>query len=206
MAKNRVITGVEKLTSAVKSTLGASGKCVIYEDARGVPVITKDGVTVAESVVLRDPVENIGATLIKEAAKNTVREAGDGTTTATVLAESLLKLANSKEYNKESIRDIKSGMQTGLKKVEDYLKDNAVEVTGDMLTSVASISCNGDAELGKIIAEAYTKVGKDGTVLMEESETDTTYADVVEGVKLTGGLTSQSVSYTHLTLPTIYSV
>ena len=191
VAKNRVITGVEKLTSAVKSTLGASGKCVIYEDARGVPVITKDGVTVAESVVLRDPVENIGATLIKEAAKNTVREAGDGTTTATVLAESLLKLANSKEYNKESIRDIKSGMQTGLKKVEDYLKDNAVEVTGDMLTSVASISCNGDAELGKIIAEAYTKVGKDGTVLMEESETDTTYADVVEGVKLTGGLTSQ---------------
>ena len=191
VAKKRVITGVEKLTSAVKSTLGASGKCVIYEDARGVPVITKDGVTVAESVILRDPVENIGAKLIKEAAKNTVREAGDGTTTATVLAESLLKLANSNEYYEKSIRDIKHGMQTGLKKVEDYLKDNAVAVTGDMLTSVATISCNGDAELGKIIAEAYTKVGKDGTVLMEESETDTTYADIVEGVKLTGGLTSQ---------------
>ena len=95
VAKKRVITGVEKLASAVKSTLGASGKCVVYEDARGNPVITKDGVTVAESVILRDPVENIGATLIKEAAKNTVREAGDGTTTATVLAESLLKLANS---------------------------------------------------------------------------------------------------------------
>ena len=94
-AKSRVIAGVEKLAKAVKSTLGASGKCVIYEDARGLPVITKDGVTVAESVVLFDPVENMGATLIKEAARNTVREAGDGTTTATVLAESLLKEVNS---------------------------------------------------------------------------------------------------------------
>ena len=81
IAKNKVIAGVEKLAKAVKSTLGASGKCVIYEDAMGKPVITKDGVTVAESVVLFDPVENMGATLIKEAARNTVREAGDGTTT-----------------------------------------------------------------------------------------------------------------------------
>ena len=90
-AKSKIITGVDKLAKAVKSTLGASGKCVIYEDARGNPVITKDGVTVAESVVLYDPVENLGATLIKEAAKNTVKEAGDGTTTATVLAEALIK-------------------------------------------------------------------------------------------------------------------
>ena len=94
-AKSKIIAGVDKLAKAVKSTLGASGKCVIYEDARGNPVITKDGVTVAESVVLYDPVENLGATLIKEAAKNTVKEAGDGTTTATVLAESLLKEASS---------------------------------------------------------------------------------------------------------------
>ena len=85
-AKQRIIKGVEKLANAVSSTLGASGKCVIYEDARGKPVITKDGVTVAESVVLYDPVENMGATLIKEAARNTVKEAGDGTTTAIVLA------------------------------------------------------------------------------------------------------------------------
>ena len=90
-AKGKVILGVDKLAKAVKSTLGASGKCVIYEDARGKPVITKDGVTVAESVVLLDPVENMGANLIKEAAKNTVKDAGDGTTTAVVLAESLLK-------------------------------------------------------------------------------------------------------------------
>ena len=93
-AKNKIITGVDKLAKAVKSTLGASGKCVIYEDARGNPVITKDGVTVAESVVLYDPVENLGATLIKEAARNTVKEAGDGTTTATVLAESVIKEVN----------------------------------------------------------------------------------------------------------------
>ena len=90
-AKTKIIKGVDKLAQAVKSTLGASGKCVIYEDARGLPVITKDGVTVAESVVLRDPVENMGATLIKEAARNTVKEDGDGTTTATVLAEALIK-------------------------------------------------------------------------------------------------------------------
>ena len=91
-AKSKIIAGVQKLAQAVKSTLGASGKCVIYEDARGMPVITKDGVTVAQSVVLYDPVENIGATLIKEAASNTVKEAGDGTTTATVLVNLLGRL------------------------------------------------------------------------------------------------------------------
>ena len=97
-AKNKIMSGVEKLATAVKSTLGASGKCVIYEDGLGKPVITKDGVTVAESVVLFDPVENIGATLIKEASKNTVKEAGDGTTTAIVLAESLLKTVGEPGY------------------------------------------------------------------------------------------------------------
>jgi len=187
IAKNKVITGVEKLAKAVKSTLGASGKCVIYEDARGVPVITKDGVTVAESVVLFDPVENMGATLIKEAAKNTVREAGDGTTTATVLAESLLKHINN---NSENIRDIKNGINSGLKKVNDYLNKISVKIEGDMLESVSSISCNNDAELGKIIAEAYTKVGKDGVVLMEESPTEETYVEIVDGVQIDSGLTS----------------
>jgi len=186
-AKNKVIAGVEKLAKAVKSTLGASGKCVIYEDARGNPVITKDGVTVAESVVLFDPVENMGATLIKEAARNTVREAGDGTTTATVLAESLLKEVNN---SKESIRSIKDGIKSGLKKVNDYLDKISVKIEGDMLESVSSISCNNDIELGKIIAEAYTKVGKDGVVLMEESPTEETYVEVVDGVQIDSGLTS----------------
>ena len=124
-AKSKIINGVDKLAKAVKSTLGASGKCVIYEDARGRPVITKDGVTVAESVVLMDPVENIGATLIKEAAKNTVKEAGDGTTTATVLAESLLKEASSA---KGSVRDIKLGIASCAKKVYRYLDDVTIEL------------------------------------------------------------------------------
>ena len=188
LAKDKVIAGVEKLAKAVKSTLGASGKCVIYEDARGNPVITKDGVTVAESVVLFDPVENMGATLIKEAARNTVREAGDGTTTATVLAESLLKEVNNS--NNDSIREVKTGIESGLKKVNDYLNKVSVKIEGDMLESVSSISCNNDAELGKIIAEAYTKVGKDGVVLMEESPTEETYVEVVDGVQIDSGLTS----------------
>ena len=186
-AKNKVIAGVEKLAKAVKSTLGASGKCVIYEDARGNPVITKDGVTVAESVVLFDPVENMGATLIKETAKNTVREAGDGTTTATVLAESLLKEVNNSDA---TTREIKDGIKSGLKKVNDYLDKISVKIEGDMLESVSSISCNNDVELGKIIAEAYTKVGKDGVVLMEESPTEETYVDIVDGVQIDSGLTS----------------
>ena len=188
LAKSKIHAGVEKLAKAVKSTLGASGKCVIYEDARGNPVITKDGVTVAESVVLYDPVENMGATLIKEAARNTVREAGDGTTTATVLAESLLKQVS---LNEEStVREIKDGIYSGLKKINDYLNKISVKIEGDMLESVSSISCNNDNELGKIIAAAYTKVGKDGVVLMEESPTEETYVEVVDGVQVDSGLTS----------------
>ena len=189
-AKDKIIRGVEKLANAVSSTLGASGQCVIYEDARGNPVITKDGVTVAESVVLFDPVENMGATLIKEAARNTVKEAGDGTTTATVLAEALIKEVNKKEYKDNSIREIKEGINSGLNKINNYLKENALEIEGDMLQSVSAISCNNDLALGKIISEAYEKVGKDGVVLMEGSDTENTYVEVVDGVQIDSGLTS----------------
>ena len=188
-AKKRIIRGVDKLAQAVKSTLGASGKCVIYEDARGKPVITKDGVTVAESVVLYDPVENMGATLIKEAARNTVREAGDGTTTATVLAEALIKEVSNQEAN-FSIREIKEGITSGLKKVNNYLDSIKINVEGDMLRNVSSISCNNDAVLGSIISEAYEKVGKDGVVLMESSETENTYVDIVDGIQVECGITS----------------
>ena len=188
-AKNRVISGVNKLAKAVKSTLGASGKCVIYEDGRGNPVITKDGVTVAQSVVLFDPVENIGATLIKEAASNTVKQAGDGTTTATVLAESILAhVYNS--MDKATIREIKQGLQSGLDKVLDYLDSIKIDVDSDMLTNVATISCNNDKDLGLTIAEAYSAVGKDGVVLMETSDTEETYVDTVDGVQFDCGLTS----------------
>ena len=189
-AKRKIKAGVDKLAEAVKSTLGASGKCVIYEDARGNPVITKDGVTVANSVVLHDPVENLGATLIKEAASKTVSEAGDGTTTATVLAQALLNEVYSADTEKASIRDIKEGINDALVKINKYLDKSAVKIEGDMLRSVSSISCNNDKELGEIIAEAYETVGENGIVLMESSETDETYVDVVEGVQFESGLTS----------------
>ena len=189
-AKSKVITGVNKLAQAVKSTLGASGKCVIYEDGRGKPVITKDGVTVAESVVLLDPVENMGATLIKEAARNTVKEAGDGTTTATVLAEALIKQIDTAVADGLTIREIKDGVNETLDSVISYLNTVSIDVEGDMLKSVSSISCNNDSELGAIIAEAYDKVGSNGVVLMEESESEDTYVDVVDGVQVECGLTS----------------
>ena len=189
-AKNRIIGGVDKLAQAVKSTLGASGKCVIYEDARGNPVITKDGVTVANSVILLDEVENIGATLIKEAAQKTVREAGDGTTTAIVLAESLIKNVFQPDNEDESTREIKNGIQSGYEKVIEYLSKHTTPVAEDMLEHVSAISCNNDEELGKIIAEAYTKVDKDGVVLMEESDTEDTHVEMVDGVQFDSGIES----------------
>ena len=188
-ANSKIMSGVDKLTNAVKSTLGASGKCVIYEDALGRPVITKDGVTVAESVVLYDPVENIGATLIKEAAANTVREAGDGTTTATVLAHAILKEIN-KYTNEEQIRSLKKGIQGCAEEIALYLDDSSIPVADQMLQQVAYISCNNDQELGAKIGEAFSQVGQDGVVLMEESETNETYVDFVEGTQFDSGIKS----------------
>ena len=188
-AKNRIMIGVNKLASAVKSTLGASGKCVIYEDGRGKPVITKDGVTVAQSVVLLDPVENIGATLIKEAASKTVKEAGDGTTTATVLAESLLQEIY-EILQTQNTREVKQGIDSAVAKVIEYLESIKIDVDDDMLDHVATISCNNDKELGSIISEAYKTVGKDGVVLMEESDTEETYVETVDGVQFDCGITS----------------
>ncbi len=181
--------GVDKLANAVQSTLGASGKCVIYEDTMGNPVITKDGVTVAESVVLMDAVENIGATLIKEAAKKTVREAGDGTTTATVLAHSLLQEMN-EASDTYTVREIKDAVNSGLEKVLDYLNKKSIKIKDDMLEDVASISCNNDVELGRIIADAYKSVGANGVVLMEESDTEETFSEIVDGVQFDCGVKS----------------
>ena len=189
-ASEKIISGVDKLANAVKSTLGASGKCVIYEDALGKPVITKDGVTVAESVVLYDPVENMGATLIKEAAKNTVKEAGDGTTTSTVLAQSLLRQAKNALDNGVKIRELHDAYNYGLDFVNTYLDKNKIEVEGSMLRDVATISTNNDLVLGSMISEAYNNVGKHGVVLMEESESETTYFEIVDGVQFDSGLKS----------------
>jgi len=194
VASSKIMEGVGQLARAVQSTLGASGKCVIYEDAMGKPVITKDGVTVAESVVLFDPVENMGATLIKEAAKNTVKEAGDGTTTATVLAYSILKEAKQALSEGVNLRELQYGLDSGLKKVIKYIDGVKKEVTDNKILNVATISTNNDKALGKIIADAYIKVGKHGVVLMEESESEQTYFEVVDGVQFDSPLKSQHLA------------
>ena len=194
VASSKIMEGVGQLARAVQSTLGASGKCVIYEDAMGKPVITKDGVTVAESVVLFDPVENMGATLIKEAAKNTVKEAGDGTTTATVLAYSILKEAKKALSEGVNLRELQYGLDSGLKKVIKYIDGVKKEVTDNKILNVATISTNNDKALGKIIADAYIKVGKHGVVLMEESGSEQTYFEVVDGVQFDSPLKSQHLA------------
>jgi len=152
-ARGNVFKGITKLTQAVSSTLGASGKCVMLEDATGKPVITKDGVTVADSIILRDPVENMGATLIKEAARKTVKEAGDGTTTATILAHAILEEAY-KVSDKTNSRELKNGINKAVQEVVEYLESISVPVTGNMIDQIATISTNNDKELGEIIANA----------------------------------------------------
>ena len=150
-ASDKVFAGIEKLTKAVSSTLGASGKCVLLEDATGRPVITKDGVTVADSIILLDPVENMGATLLKEAARKTVREAGDGTTTATVLAHAILKNAYAIENPNE--RKIKEGINSAVNKVIEYLEKIAIKVDDNMLDQIATISTNNDPECSLELVE-----------------------------------------------------
>ena len=186
-AKDQVFKGIEKLTKAVSSTLGASGKCVILEDAQGKPIITKDGVTVADSIILLDPVENIGATLIKEAARKTVKEGGDGTTTAIVLTHAILEEAY-KKVDKSNVREIKEGIRSGVKKVIKYLEDNTVPVSGEMIDQIATISTNNDKELGKLIGNAFRAVGETGVVIMEPSTLGETEVEIVEGVEYDKGL------------------
>jgi chaperonin GroEL len=188
-AREEVFKGITKLTTAVSSTLGASGKCVMLEDHTGRPVITKDGVTVADSVILRDPVENMGATLLKEAARKTVREAGDGTTTATVLAHAILKEAY-KVSDKTNSRELKDGISKAVDKVVEFLKANSIDVQGDMLNQVASISTNNDKFLGSIIADAFKAVDNTGVVMMETSADGKTEFEVVEGVQYDKGITN----------------
>ena len=189
-ARSQVLTGVEKLTNAVGSTLGASGKCVIIEDNNGSPQITKDGVTVANSITLRDPLENIGATLIKQAAQKTVDDADDGTTTATVLAKAILDEINSHSLLDDT-RAMKEGINSGVDKVIKYLEKKSKKVTGKKIDQVATISSNNDKELGKLIGNAFKLVDETGVVMMEKSEDETTYVEVVEGFQFNRGLRSK---------------
>jgi chaperonin GroEL len=185
-ARDKVFSGIEKLAKAVSSTLGASGKCVLLEDSTGRPIITKDGVTVADSIILLDPVENMGATLLKEAARKTVREAGDGTTTATVLAHAILKNAYAVENPNE--RKIKEGINSAVEKVIKYLDDSKITVDDNMLDQIATISTNNDPELGKLVGDAFRSVGNTGVVMMESSSDPECSLELVEGIQCSMGL------------------
>jgi len=187
-AREKVFNGIEKLAQAVSSTLGASGKCVLLEDSTGKPVITKDGVSVADSIILLDPVENMGATLLKEAARKTVREAGDGTTTATVLAHAILKNAYAVEGSNE--RKIKDGINLAVTKVIDYLEKISIPVTDALLDQIATISTNNDPELGKLVGDAFRAVGNTGVVMMEPSSDPECSLELVEGIQYNMGLKS----------------
>ena len=188
-ARDNVFKGIEKLTQAVSSTLGASGKCVMLEDHTGRPIITKDGVTVADSIILRDPVENMGATLLKEAARKTVQEAGDGTTTATVLAHAIL-LEAYKVVDKTNSRELKDGINSAVEKVVKYLKLLTVDVKGSMIDQIATISTNNEPKLGKIIADAFRAVDNTGVVMMETASDGVTSVEVVDGVQYDKGITN----------------
>lgn len=187
-ARDKVFAGIEKLAKAVSSTLGASGKCVLLEDASGRPLITKDGVTVADAIILLDPVENMGATLLKEAARKTVREAGDGTTTATVLAHSILK--NAYVIEDTNTRGIKEGINKAVDKVIEYLENCSIKVDDAMLDQIATISTNNDPVLGKLVGDAFRAVGNTGIVMMETSSDPESSLQVVEGVQCNMGLTN----------------
>ncbi|MEM7698230.1 MAG: chaperonin GroEL, partial [Verrucomicrobiota bacterium] len=190
-ARHSLLAGVRKLAQAVKSTLGPSGRNVILEKKFGSPTITKDGVTVAKEIELPDPYENMGAQLIKEVSSKTSDIAGDGTTTATVLAESIYS---------EGLRNVTAGanptsLQRGILKASEALVEQlrgiSTEVTDTKeIAQVATVSANWDNEIGDIIADAMDKVGKDGTITVEEAKGIETTLDVVEGMQFDKGYLS----------------
>ncbi len=191
-ARTKLISGISKISNAVKSTLGPQGQTVLIESTQHTQglTVTKDGVTVAKSIFLIDPVENLAVRMMKQASEKTANVAGDGTTTAIVLTEALVKAGQ--KYIKEGdntieiVRDIRWQGQAIL----DEIKERAIPVTDDMLEDIATISANNDPEIGKIIAEAYKEVGRDGIVTVERSQTDKTYSEVTNGIKVDRGYTS----------------
>ena len=189
-AKQKLINGVNSVANAVKVTLGAAGRNVIIEDERGLPHVTKDGVTVANSINLSDPVENLGASIIKQASDRSARNSGDGTTTTCVLTQALIKESFNVIDENTNITQFKKGMEDACVAVVKSLKDQSKKVSNKTLKSVSRISANNDTELGNIIAEAYIKVGKDGVVTMEESLNSDTYVSVIDGTKIKKGYTS----------------
>ncbi|MBQ5997170.1 MAG: chaperonin GroEL, partial [Bacteroidales bacterium] len=191
-ARDALKKGVDQLADAVKVTLGPKGRNVIIEKKFGAPAVTKDGVTVAKEVELKDKAENLGAQLVKEVASKTNDDAGDGTTTATVLAQALVSVGMKNVIAGANPIDLKRGMDKAVAKIVESLKGQAQEVGDDLkkIEQVATISANNDPEIGKLISEAMAKVKKEGVITVEEAKVSDTYVDVVEGMQFDRGYIS----------------
>ena len=191
-ARDLLKKGVDELADAVKVTLGPKGRNVIIDKKYGAPQITKDGVTVAKEIELEDPFKNMGAQLVEEVASKTNDDAGDGTTTATVLAQSIIGVGLKNVTAGANPMDLKRGIDKAVIKVVESLKAQAVEVGDDLkkIENVAKISANGDETIGKLIAEAMQKVSKEGVITVEESKGTDTYVEVVEGMQFDRGYIS----------------
>ena len=191
-AKDLLASGVDKLADAVTATLGPSGRNVIIEQDSGNPISTKDGVTVAKSIELEDKVENLGAQIVKQASIRTAEEAGDGTTTSTLLAQQILSNGIDRLNYGSNAVDVKRGIDKAVKEVISFLTDDySKDVTDEkQLKQIASISANNDEEVGTLIATAFDKVGQEGVVTIEESRTGETYLETVEGMQFNRGFKS----------------
>jgi chaperonin GroEL len=189
-ARQAILKGIDQLANTVKATLGPQGRNIVLEKKFGSPVITKDGVTVAKEIELSDPLENMGAQMVKEVASKTSDVAGDGTTTATVLAQSIYKEGLKMVAAGANPTLIKKGIDQGVASVINDLQEISQQVTGEMIAQVGSISANNDASIGEIIAEAMDKVGKDGVVTVEEGKSLDTVLDLVEGMQFDRGFLS----------------
>ena len=191
-ARNRMKKGVDTLANAVKVTLGPKGRNVVIEKKFGAPVVTKDGVTVAKEIELEDPIENMGAQMVKEVASKTADSAGDGTTTATVLAQSIIAEGLKMVAAGANPMDLKRGIEKAVQLVVESLKSQSQTVGSDSkkIQQVATISANNDETIGKLIAEAFIKVGKEGVITVEEAKGTDTTVDVVEGMQFDRGYIS----------------
>ena len=190
-ARHKLADGVDKLATAVTATLGPAGRNVIIEHETNRPQSTKDGVTVAKAIQLKDPEENIGAQLVKQAAVRTAEEAGDGTTTSTLLAQSLYTEGLDRIKEGSNSVDIRRGIDQAVKDVVGYLRSENKDITDEeQLKQVATISANNDPEVGELISTAMEKVGQDGVVTIEESKTGETYLETVEGMQFGRGYKS----------------
>ena len=190
-ARKKLLSGVEQISKAVKTTLGPCGRMVMMDKKYGSPVITKDGVSVAKEIELADPFENMGAQFVREVASKTNDDAGDGTTTATVLSYALVREGVKSVAAGMTPIEIKRGIDKAVKIAVDEIKKNAKPVKGaDDITNIATISANNDAEIGKMLADAIEKVGKDGVITVEESKNMEMTVDTVEGMQFDRGYIS----------------